>query len=112
MSDLEEMRPGNGRLIKEDGETANIADLNDEMLGGKGFAVIVDTAAHTPAAGLCFRCLHFVTQTVIAAYAVDASAPVTGSLVGVTFAAGTVIYGKFTSLELTSGDVLAYNGVL
>ena len=88
-------------------------DRLSELLGGYGFDYITDTAAHTPAAGRAYKCLHFLTATVISAIVADSSAPMGGTtIVGVTFAAGAVIYGKFTSITLTSGTLLAYNGAL
>ena len=74
--------------------------------------IIGDTAAHTPITGQCFRCIHCVSQTVIAAMTVDATAPITGTLVGATLSAGMIFYGKITSITLTSGDIIAYNGLL
>lgn len=34
---------------------------------------------------------------------------ITGTMTGVTFTAGTVIYGVITAIKLSGGSVLAYN---
>jgi hypothetical protein len=109
---IDNTQPGNGRQFKESGSTANIADIGEENLGGKGFDVISDTGTHTPATGLCYKALHCLTATVVASFVADTSGPVVGTFAGVTLAAGTVIYGKFTQLVLTSGSVIAYNGAI
>ncbi len=88
-----------------------------ELMGCYGFDYITDTAAHTPVpingTPIAYKCIHFLTATVISAVVADATAPMGGTTVaGVTFAAGSVIYGKFTSLTLTSGTLIAYNGAL
>ena len=84
-----------------------------ELLGCYGFDYITDTVAHTTASGIAYKCLHFLTVTVIAAIVADATAPMGGTTIaGATMAAGSVIYGKFTSLTLTSGTVIAYNGAV
>jgi hypothetical protein len=104
---------GGGQLQKKDGSEMWNSDTQEEFLGGKGFAYIIDTAAHVPVAGSCFKAIHFTASSVVAAYSVDSTAPLTGAtIIGATFAAGVVIYGKFTSITLTSGACIAYNGVL
>jgi hypothetical protein len=104
--------PSGGRSIKENSNTVNIADKTEEYFGGKGFDIISDTLAHTPVSGSCYHAIHFLTNTIISAYSVDSTAPINGTLTGVTFNAGTVLYGKFLSITLTSGSLLAYNGLL
>lgn len=111
---LNEQTPASGEQLKEAGSGAfvNVADKTEEMLGGKGFEYISNTAAHTPPAGQVYICLHLLTDTIFAAIATDASAPIVGTVTGLTFLAGTVLYGKFSSLTLTSGSLLAYKGAL
>lgn len=104
---------GSGDQFRADGTVEYVADRFGEYLGGKGCEMITaDGNAHTPATGQAFIALHFVADTVIADYDVDATAPITGTITGVTWDKGTVIYGRFTSIELTSGSVVAYNGIL
>jgi hypothetical protein len=109
--DISNFSPSGGRLLREDSGRVNTADLADEAAGGKGFAVVADTSVHTPAAGRYFRSLYFLSTTVIASLGTADDAPITGSVAGISFAAGTWLYGKFTNITLTSGSALAYNGV-
>jgi hypothetical protein len=53
-----------------------------------------------------------VSDTVLAALVSDTTSPITGTITGITFGAGTIIYGKFTSVTLTSGSLIAYMGLL
>jgi hypothetical protein len=53
-----------------------------------------------------FIAIQFLDDTVI-----DAIAGNIAGLDGESFEAGTIIYGRFTSIELVSGRVLAYKGV-
>jgi hypothetical protein len=107
-----EMTPAGGEQLRRDDESVNVADIAEESVGGKGFDVISDTNEHTPTGGNCYCAIHFLASSVVAAFEVDESAPVDGTIAGVTFSAGTVIYGKFTSITLTSGTCIAYNGAI
>jgi hypothetical protein len=109
---IDTLAPMTGRQRKEDDTPINVSDKTEEALGGKGFELIEDAAAHAAPAGQCFIALHFVEDTVIAAYLADASAPITGTIIARIWLAGTVLYGKFTSVTLTSGAIVAYRGVL
>jgi hypothetical protein len=110
---INEMTSHNGRHIKEDGTNYNFADFNEMTMGGRGCAVIVDTAKTDAKADYSFVAIHCLTSTIMSAYTTRAYAPITplNSLVGVTLPAGTVLYGQFTSITLTSGNVIAYYGV-
>jgi hypothetical protein len=110
--DISSYSPSGGRSLKEDSTVVNIADKSEEYLGGKGFVVICDSNPHVPGAGLCWVELDFIQDTIIADYIVDSSAPITGTIKSVQFDKGSVVCGKFVSLTLTSGAVLAYNGRL
>src|SRR6266487_2194768 len=100
--------PGYGSQYREDGTQSNLADREDESLGRKGMVIISDTNAHTPAVGACFAAIEATSDTVIAAATADSSAPITGTIAGLAIPAGGVIYGKFVSVTLTSGAVIAY----
>ena len=110
--DIKSFAPGGGRQLKEDSYAVNLADKSEEVLGGKGFDIITDTNAHTPGTGYCYVLLDFKTDTVFSAYTVDSTAPIDGTLLGVTWKTPGSICGKFTSVTLTSGSVIAYRGVL
>ena len=53
-----------------------------------------------------FAAIQIIADTVFSA--LTALNSTVGGLVGVTLPAGTIIYGPFTSYDLTSGKVIAY----
>ena len=61
------------------------------------------TSELTPSAQNEFYCIYCVTDTAIASYVGN----ITG-LAGVTFAAGNCIFGRFSTITLTSGSVILY----
>lgn len=83
-------------------------NLLNIMVGSYGANYISDTAAHTPGTGYVFCALQCIADSVISAYS---PAFAGNTFTGVTIPAGTVIYGRFTTVTLTSGKVLAYNGL-
>jgi hypothetical protein len=113
MPQINGMQPASGQVLREEGLSYNIADATEMSMGGKGCKVIVDGTKTDANAGQSFVAIHCLTDTVLAAYTVRQYAPVTPTnvLVGVILPAGMVLYGQFTSLTLTSGTVIAYNGV-
>ena len=78
-----------------------LANTSNQVDFATGAVFISDTATHSGS----FRALYFKEETVITA--ANAS-NWTGSLAGETFAANTTIHGRFTSIQLTSGSVIAY----
>lgn len=80
--------------------------------GNKGSEFITDTNMHTPYDDdLCYVKLQVIATATINAITSTADAPMRGTaLTGVAFAAGTILYGKFTSIDLTSGSLIAYFG--
>ncbi|MDD5358343.1 MAG: hypothetical protein PHX80_04300 [Candidatus Nanoarchaeia archaeon] len=109
---VEDASEAGGRKIKEDGYVVNEADLLEDLMGSKGCEIITDANPHVPSTTvLCFKCLHCVTTTVIGAITADTNAPISGgTIVGVTLNPGFVFYGRFSSVTLTSGSVIAYVG--
>ena len=71
-------------------------------LGQRGFIYTADTVLVTGN----FAAIQIISDTVFSA--LTALNSTVGGLVGVTLTAGTVIYGPFTSYDLTSGKVIAY----
>lgn len=71
--------------------------------GGK---YITNTSTTTPVGGFVFVAIQAIEDTVI-----NTSASNISGLTGATLLAGMTIYGRFTSITLTSGKVIAYNGV-
>ena len=78
------------------------ANNSNQVDFATGAVFISDTATHTGS----FRALYFKEETVIAAASANnwSGAP----LAAQTFAANTTIHGRFTSIQLTSGSVIAY----
>lgn len=79
----------------------------ENQSGIHGAEFISDTGAHAPGTDLVFSAVQVVADAVISAYA---PAYTGNTFTGVTLSAGTVFYGRFTSLTLTSGKVIAYKG--
>ena len=71
-------------------------------LGQRGFVYTDDT---TLVEGN-FAAIQIIADTIFSA--LTALNSTVGGLVGVTLPAGTIIYGPFTSYDLTSGKVIAY----
>jgi hypothetical protein len=71
-------------------------------LGQRGFIYTDDT---TLVEGN-FAAIQIIADTIFSA--LTALNSTVGGLVGVTLTAGTIIYGPFTSYDLTSGKVIAY----
>jgi hypothetical protein len=109
---IEETMPSGGRSYGEDSEKINTADKLNEMLGGRGLEVVADTAVHTAPTGQIYCALFVAVDAVINAIVADAAAPITGTITGISFSAGVWLYGKFASVKLTSGTVLAYLGMI
>jgi hypothetical protein len=87
-----------------------INSIDENNAGYNGFEFISDTAAHTPSLGQVFTALQLVTDTVFATLTCDVTR--TGNtFTGVTISAGTIIYGRFHSVTLTSGSLIAYKGI-
>ena len=111
ISVIEKMSPGSGRTLKENGEYVNIADLTEESLGRKGFEFISDTAKHVAPKGMVYIALQVVGNAAIASYETDEGAEITGDFTGESLPVGFVLYGRYTSVTLASGKVIAYKGV-
>ena len=86
---------------------ARTTELLETSIGSLGGQYITDcvTDATTPATGFKFVAIQVIT---------DCSITLVGNITGITttgITAGTIIYGRYTSLTLASGSVIAYNGV-
>lgn len=78
--------------------------FENKFFGAPG-AVFVNNTTKTDAPfGKSFHAIQCITDTVFSAIANN----ITGTQTGVTFPAGTIIYGICTSFTLTSGSVIAY----
>ena len=112
MALINSQQPASGQMLREEGLPYNMADAAEMSMGGKGCVLITTTAKTDSAAGQAFVALHCITDCVFSAYVVRAYAPVlpTNGLNGITFPAGTVLYGQFTSITLASGICLLITG--
>jgi len=86
---------------------AHEKDILNASLGQMGGVYISGTDAVTPPAGKVFVTLFITETTTIAA--------LSGNIAGLTgltaVAANTIIHGRFTSVTLTSGALIAYYGI-
>lgn len=76
-----------------------------DQLGYNGGKYISNTVANVPTTGYEFFAIQVVADCVITCV---------GNVVGLTsisLSAGTIIYGRYTSIILASGSVIAYQGV-
>ena len=109
---INKMSPGSGRMLKENGEYVNIADLTEETLGGKGFEFISDNAEHVAPEGMVYIALQVVYDAEIASYETDEGAEITGNdFTGEILPVGDVTYGRFKKITLSDGKIKAYKGV-
>ncbi len=77
----------------------------DFSFGQSGGELITDTSAHTPTGGVFFA----ISVVTAATFAVATDGNITGLNDGATaIPAGSIIYGRFNSITLTSGSVVAY----
>lgn len=112
MNMIENMSPRSGRVLREDDSYINVADLAEESFGGKGFEFITDTVEHAAPEGMVYIALQVLDDAVIASYETDEGAEITGNtFTGELLPAGFVLYGRYTSVTLASGKVIAYKGV-
>jgi hypothetical protein len=112
MNMIKSMSPRSGRVLKEDDSVVNIADLAEESFGGKGFEFITDTVEHVAPKGMVYIALQVVDDAAIASYETDEGAEITGNtFTGELLPAGFILYGRYTSIKLASGKIIAYKGV-
>jgi hypothetical protein len=77
--------------------------ISIRALGEKGGEVIADTNAHS---GNWFA-ISMITDTIIASW--TPAFTVHGTLAAITWPAGFIMFGNFSSIQLTSGSIVAYN---
>lgn len=80
----------------------------EESLGGGGSKGITGTNAVTPATGYYFFAIQVISDMVVSAQG-DVTNAVNTTLSGFTsIPAGTVLYGRWNSITLTSGSAIGY----
>jgi len=100
-----------GRMLKEDGTCINAADVLEGIVARKGFEMITDTQEHTPSEGESFIALQTIADTVFASLSTVEGCSITGNdYTSEMISEGTIIYGRFNSVTLSSGKVIAYKG--
>lgn len=85
-----------------------ITNLEDLSLQN-GFEYIADTNAHTPPTGKVFVAIQAATACAISTLAGD---KITGTISGAALPANGILYGRFSSVTLTSGTAYAYKSGL
>jgi len=85
-------------------------DLVENSMGQSGFNYISDTNASVAPDGFVYDAIQVLTDTVIASHISEATIG-GNTFTGVTISAGSIIYGRFVSITLTSGTVIAYKAV-
>ena len=108
---IEKMITKSGRMLKENGEYVNIADLAGESLGMKGFEFISDTEEHVAPEGMVYIALQVVNDAVIASYETEPAGLIVGTFTGALLPTGDVTYGRFKKITLSKGKIKAYLGV-
>jgi hypothetical protein len=84
-------------------------DILENAMGYGGFEYINDTEVHSAPENQYFVALQVIADTVIAAVRGE---KLTGNtFTGEIIPSGTVIYGQFSKITLTSGKLIAYKGV-
>jgi hypothetical protein len=82
----------------------------ENMALQNGLEYISDTAAHTPPSGKAFIAIQAATACVIAALAGD---KITGNTIATAaLPENGILYGRFSSVTLTSGTAYAYKSGL
>ena len=82
-----------------------LTNLLNDSFGQNGGVYIDDTNPATPATGYNFIAMQAIEDTVVSAAVGNIT-----NIAGITISTGTIIYGTFTSITLTSGSVIAYQG--
>ena len=105
MTNINQFAEKGGRYLRENSTSYNHADAEHGAYGFDGFEYITDTVAHTPPTGQVFFALQFVDASVVLSLA---GTGITGNTIGgAAFPAGFTLYGRFTSVQLTSGRCVA-----
>ncbi len=83
-------------------------EILETQLGNLGSKSIIGTSAVTPDSGV-FTFIHFVAASVVTTQT-DAGVVNADLSALASIPAGTTVYGKWSSITLTSGEAIGYNG--
>ena len=86
----------------------DIRDIMENSMGYSGFEYINDTAVHTAPSNRFYCAIQVISDAVFSAIV---PAPTGNTFTGEVIPTGTILYGNFQSITLTSGKVIAYKGV-
>ena len=104
---INEFMPQNGRMVKEDSEIINVANLQ-ESLAGKYSIELTGTLAIAAPDGYFISCIVPSSDMVIASKT-DLSGAINADLTTIAnHPAGIPIYTNITGITLTSGDGIGY----
>ena len=107
ISVIEKMITKSGRMLKENNEWVNAANLLASSLGQDGSFLISDTTENTLPQHKKFIAIQVLEDASFGTL----NGNLTGNVTGVKFPAGTILYGRFTTIKLAYGSVIAYLGV-
>ena len=107
ISVIEKMSPGSGRMLKENNEWVNTANLLASSLGQDGSFLIRDTTENTLPQHKKFIAIQVLEDASFET--LDGN--MQGNVTGMEFSAGTILYGRFTKVKLAYGSIIAYLGV-
>jgi hypothetical protein len=109
-TNLSSMYAGNPRVITENGAVINIGSLLMNSMGGTGFKVITDTAAHAAPTDKVFIGFFVQDNATIAAMTFPSEYVGDTAIATQLFQIGMYVPMTFSSVTLTSGKILAYFG--
>ena len=104
---IDKMSPGSGRMLKENNEWVNAANLLASSLGQDGSFLISDTTEIILPQHKKFIAIQVLEDTNFET--LDGN--MQGSVTGMEFSAGTILYGRFSRVKLAYGSIIAYSGV-
>jgi len=106
MANIEEYAPNSGRVLDEDSNVVNMADITQSTVGAAGAVAITGTSAVTPPSGYYFYCIDPEGSIVVSDKS-DVSGATNADLTAFT----SILYpkyGKWSSITLNSGEAVGY----
>ena len=107
ISVIEKMITKSGRMLKENNEWVNAANLLASSLGQDGSFLISDTTENALPQGKKFIAIQVLEDASFET--LDGN--MQGNVTSVEFSAGTILYGRFSKVKLAYGSIIAYLGV-
>ena len=88
--------------------SARLVELQENVIGGNGGVAIVGTSATASGTGKVFYAISALTETVVAAATTNTGFTSPGITTLAALPAGSIVYGQWTSITLTSGECVCY----